>query len=262
MTTSTRMPALFLGHGSPMNAITDNPYAARWAEIGAELPRPRAIVCVSAHWFTRGTGVTAMAKPPTIHDFYGFPPELHAKEYPCPGDPILAARVAGLLLPIDVVQTEEWGLDHGAWSLLARMYPEADIPAIQLSIDGSQPPAYHYELARRLAPLRDEGVLVLGSGNVIHAGRGADGEIGEDGLYTWAASFHTRVLNCIRGGDHAPLLDYESWGEPAEKAVPTPEHYLPLIYILGLVRDDEPVSFPVEGLERGGAISMLGVQAG
>lgn len=255
------MPALFLGHGSPMNAITDNPYATRWAALGASLPRPRAIVCVSAHWFTRGTGVTAMERPPTIHDFYGFPPELHAMEYACPGSPELAARVAELLAPLPVVQTEEWGLDHGAWSLLARMYPDADIPVIQLSMDGTMPPQFHYEAGKRLSALRDEGVLVFGSGNVIHAGRGVDGEIGEDGLYTWAASFHTKLLDCIRSGEHEAIFDYESW-VGGKQAAPTPEHFLPLLYILGLVRDDDTVTFPVEGLERQGAFSMLAVQAG
>lgn len=255
------MPALFLGHGSPMNAITDNEYAARWAEIAAGMPRPRAILCVSAHWFTRGTGVTAMEKPPTIHDFYGFPPELHAMEYPCPGEPALAARVAELLRPTDVMLTEEWGLDHGAWSLLARMYPDADIPVVQLSMDGTLPPSHHYEVGRRLSSLRDEGVLILASGNVIHAGRGATGQIGEDGLYTWAAAFYTRLIDCLRSGDHASILDYESW-EGGKQAAPTPEHFLPLLYILGVVQPDEPVSFPIEGLERAGAFSMLAVQAG
>lgn len=262
MTTTPRMPALFLGHGSPMNAITDSEYSRRWAEIGAELPRPTAIVCVSAHWFTRGTGVTAMERPPTVHDFYGFPPELHAMEYNCPGSPELAARVAGLLQPTEAVLTEEWGLDHGAWSLLARMYPEADIPVVQLSMDGTLPTTHHYEVGRRLAPLRDEGVLILSSGNVIHAGRGAAGDIGEDGLYTWASSFHARLMECIRSGDHASLLEYETWGEGARLAAPTPEHFLPLFYTLGLVQADELVTFPVEGLERAGAFSMLGVQAG
>lgn len=261
MTNARRMPVLFLGHGSPMNAITDNPYASRWAELGATLPRPQAIVCVSAHWFTRGTGVTAMERPPTIHDFYGFPPELHAREYPCPGDPQLAARVSELLQPLPVVLTQEWGLDHGAWSLLVRMYPEADIPVIQLSIDGTMPPRFHYEAGKRLAPLRDEGVLVLGSGNVIHAGRGAEGEIGEDGLFTWAAAFHTKLVDCIRSGEHESILEYESW-LGGKQAAPTPEHFLPLLYILGLVDDGERVSFPVEGLDRHGSISMLAVQAG
>jgi 4,5-DOPA dioxygenase extradiol len=255
------MPALFIGHGSPMNAVTDNPYATRWAELGATLPRPKAIVCVSAHWFTRGTGVTAMNRPPTIHDFYGFPPELMNKEYPCPGDPDLAKRVAELLEPLDVVLTEEWGLDHGAWSILCRMYPDADIPVIQLSIDGTMPPQFHYEAGRRLLMLRDEGILVVGSGNVCHAGRGAAGEIGEDGLYTWAASFHTKLIECIRSGEHEPIFEYEAW-EGGKQAAPTPEHFLPLLYILGLVQQDEGVSFPVEGMERHGAMSMLAVQAG
>jgi 4,5-DOPA dioxygenase extradiol len=228
--------------------------------MGKTLPRPRAIVCVSAHWFTRGTGVTAMPKPPTIHDFYGFPPELQNKEYPCPGEPQLAARVAELLEPVDVVLTEEWGLDHGSWSVLARMYPEADIPVIQLSMDGTQEPRWHYEVGRLLSPLRDEGVLVLASGNVIHAGRGASGEMGEDGLYTWAASFHTRLMDCIRIGDHASILEWEAW-EGGKQAAPTPEHFLPLLYILGLVEADDAVTFPVEGVERAGSISMLAVQA-
>jgi 4,5-DOPA dioxygenase extradiol len=255
------MPALFIGHGSPMNAITDNPYAARWTELGTTLPRPKAIVCVSAHWFTRGTGVTAMEKPPTIHDFYGFPPELQEKEYPCPGAPELAARVADLLQPLNVVQTQEWGLDHGAWSILSRMYPEADIPVIQLSIDGTMPPQFHYEAGRRLATLRDEGVLVLGSGNVCHAGRDAGGELGKGGIYTWAAAFHSKLVDCISNREHEAIFDYESW-IGGKQAAPTPEHFLPLFYVLGLVGDDEEVSFPIEGLERHGAMSMLAVQAG
>lgn len=262
MTSTSRMPALFLGHGTPMNAITESVYSLRWQELGRSLPRPRAILCVSAHWFTRGTGVTVAEQPETIHDFYGFPPELHEMQYPCPGDPELAARVADLVRPVEAVLTEQWGLDHGAWSLLARMYPDADIPTVQLSMDGTQPAEFHYAMGQNLAPLRDEGVLILASGNVIHAGRGASGEVGEDGLFTWASSFHTRLVDCIRSGDHASVVQYESWGEGAQKAAPTPEHFLPLLYVLGATRPDDSLSFPVEGLERHGSFSMLGVQAG
>lgn len=260
MTTSQRMPALFLGHGTPMNAITENRYAAKWLELGHTLPKPEAILCVSAHWYTRGTGVTAMERPPTIHDFYGFPPELHAMEYNCPGSPALASRVAELLKPANVVETEEWGLDHGAWSLLCRMYPDADIPVVQLSMDGLQPATHHYEMGKRLAPLRDEGVMVLASGNVIHGGRNTGGEIGEDGIFTWASQFSTKLMDGIRRGDHASIVDYESWGEPARKAAPTPEHFLPLLYVLGAMQGEEP-AFLFEEPEGTGGFSMLGVLA-
>jgi 4,5-DOPA dioxygenase extradiol len=254
------MPALFLGHGSPMNAITESRYSASWRELGCALPRPKSIVCVSAHWFTRGTGVTVAESPVTIHDFYGFPPELYAVEYPAPGNPALAERVAELLQPTGVIPDESWGLDHGAWSLLTRLYPEADTPVIQLSIDGTQPACYHYELAQRLAPLRDEGVLVLGSGNVIHGRRQNGGTLNAEGVFEWAAEFEAKVRDCILRRDHQPLLDYEEWGLPARLAVPTPEHYLPLIYVLGLAQADDEVCFPVEGIE--GAMSMLGVRVG
>ena len=255
-----RMPVIFLGHGSPMNAISDNVYADCWREIARSIELPKAILCVSAHWFTRGTGVTAMQHPPTIHDFYGFPPELHAFEYPAPGDPQLAAAVARLLAPTEVILDEGWGLDHGAWSVLARMYPAANVPVVQLSIDGTKPPSYHYELASRLKPLRSQGVLTVCSGNIVHGSRNSPGELNEGGKFLWAVDFEARVRDHIARGDFEPLLSYETWGNYARLAVPTPEHYLPLIYALGQVEEEDQLDCPVQGLEGQGQISMLGVR--
>lgn len=254
-------PALFLGHGSPMLAIEPGPYPDAWSRLGRALPRPRAILAVSAHWYTRGTAVTAMPRPKTIHDFYGFPEALYQVQYPAPGEPALAQRVRELLAPAPVHADEgEWGLDHGTWAVLRHLYPAADIPVVQLSIDGTLPHAAHLELGRRLVALRSEGVLVLGSGNVVHnlraldragSGRGDERTVAFDG---WVRE---RAL----AGDHAALADFASQGELARWAVPTPEHYLPLLYVLGTRQAGEAVSFPVEGYDLG-ALSMLSVQVG
>jgi 4,5-DOPA dioxygenase extradiol len=261
MDMSKRMPVIFLGHGNPMNAIRHNAYTEGWMAIGSSITPPRAIVSVSAHWYVPGTAVTAMAAPRTIHDFGGFPPELHAVQYKAAGDPELAARIQDLLAPFPVASDTEWGLDHGTWSVLCHVFPRADVPVVQLSIDETKPPAYHYEMGRRLSVLRDEGVLLLGSGNIVHnlhtyAWGKHDAE--PDG---WAVRFETKVQELLLRGEHAPLVSYESLGEDALMAVPTPEHYLPLLYVLGAAAEGEAPTFPVEGID-GGSVSMLAVQFG
>ena len=254
------MPALFIGHGSPMNAIDPGPAVAAWKSLAASLPRPRAILCVSAHWYTRGTGVTAMDRPQTIHDFYGFPQALFDIHYPAPGNPELAERVRRQLEPGAVLADQQWGLDHGAWAVLLHMYPAADIPVVQLSIDATLRNHQHYALAQRLQPLRDAGVLILGSGNVVHnlsrMERAADGPAA-----AWAAQFEALVRRAILSNDHAALVDVERHGEPARLSIPTPEHYLPLLYVLAQQRAAEPVSVPYTRIEHG-TLSMLCAQVG
>lgn len=254
------MPALFIGHGSPMNAIEPGPATAAWRELAAALPRPRAILCVSAHWYTRGTGVTAMAQPQTIHDFYGFPPALYACRYPAPGDPVLAARVQQLLAPTPVAADEQWGLDHGSWSVLLYMYPQADVPVLQLSIDGELGAAEHVALARRLQPLRDEGVLILGSGNVVHNLRRMVRAIDAPAA-PWASRFEDLVRQAWLERDDQSLIDTARHGEDATLSIPTPEHYLPLLYVLGQRRDGDAVSVPFTRIENS-TLSMLCAQVG
>jgi 4,5-DOPA dioxygenase extradiol len=225
-------PAIFLGHGSPMNAIEDNEFRRSWAELGRRIPRPEAILCISAHWETRGVWLTAAEAPSTVHDFYGFPAELFAVRYPAPGGPWLAGRVASMLPGAGASLDSERGLDHGCWSVLVAMYPEADIPVVQLSLDTRQPPALHYELAKQLLPLREAGVLVVGSGNIVHNLRLADFRLDEG--YDWAVRFDAEVRARIQAGDHASLVAWEGLGPEARLAIPTPEHYLPLLYVLAL----------------------------
>ena len=254
-------PALFIGHGSPMMAIEPGPYTESWARIGRALPRPRAILAISAHWYTRGTAVTAMERPKTIHDFYGFPEALYQQQYPARGDPVLAQRVRGLLAPTPVLaDTQEWGLDHGTWAVLRYLYPEADVPVVQLSIDGTLPAQAHLDIGRRLQPLRAEGVLVLGSGNVVHNLRALDRAAHGKGDAR-AVAFDAWVRQAALAGDHASLADYPGAGDVARWSVPTPDHYLPLLYVLGTQQAGEQVSFPVEGFDLG-ALSMLAVQVG
>jgi 4,5-DOPA dioxygenase extradiol len=258
---SETMPAIFFGHGNPMNALADNAWTQGWARIGREIPRPKAILCISAHWFIPETAVTVMEQPRTIHDFGGFPRELFEFQYPAPGAPDVADRVCTLLKPTDVKMDKRWGLDHGAWSVLCHVYPQADIPVVQLSIDETQPAEFHYGLAMRLAPLRDEGILICGSGNLVHNLHAyAWGRHVPEPL-DWALRFENAARELMAGGNHEPLIDYELLGKDALLSAPTPEHYLPLIYILALQRDGEKVSFPVEGFD-GGSISMLSVQVG
>lgn len=254
-----RMPALFIGHGSPMNALETNRYTDAWRALGAALPRPEAVLCISAHWQTRGLAVTAMAQPRTLHDFGGFPQTLFAVRYPAPGSPAMAARVAEVLQPLPVALDSLWGLDHGAWSVLVHLFPEADVPVLQLSLDATQPAAFHYALGQQLAPLRDEGVLLLGSGNVVHNLGRLDWQLGVP--QPWATRFEAFARRCIIECDHAPLIDWEAQGEDARQSIPTPEHYWPLLPILASQAADEHAEIVVDGIELG-AISMMAVQVG
>jgi 4,5-DOPA dioxygenase extradiol len=255
-------PTIFFGHGNPMNAVEQNPYSEAWRAIGAALPRPKAILCVSAHWYLPGTHVTAMAAPRTIHDFGGFPRALYEVQYPAPGDPELARRVRELLAPTPVgLDERSWGLDHGTWSVLCHVFPDASVPVVQLSIDETRPASYHYDLAKRLAPLRDEGVLVVGSGNLVHnLHTYAWGRKHVEPL-DWAVRFEERARALLVAGDHGPLVAYETLGRDATLSAPTPDHYLPLLYVCALARDGEVPSFPVEGFD-GGSVSMLTVLYG
>jgi 4,5-DOPA dioxygenase extradiol len=258
---TTLMPAIFFGHGNPMNAVTPTPYSQAWAAIGQSMVRPKAILAISAHWYIPTTAVTSNTTPPTIHDFGAFPPELFQVQYPAPGSLDLAHQVKHLLDPVAVKLDDSWGLDHGIWSVLCHVFPEADIPVVQLSIDRTQPPAFHYQLAQRLASLRAEGILIMGSGNVVHNLRAyAWGQPTVRPL-DWALRFEQQVQEAVLRGDMDPLIEYESLGPDAALSIPTPEHYLPLLYVMAQRQAGDPVSFPVEGIE-GGSISMLSVQVG
>lgn len=237
-----RMPALFLGHGSPMNAIEENEFVAGFRKTAREIPHPKAILCISAHWETRGTFVTAMEKPRTIHDFGGFPQALYEVQYPAPGSPELAQQTKDLVKKTTVgLDTAQWGLDHGAWSVIKHLYPKADVPVIQMSLDYNQTPQYHYDLARELAALRKKGVLIVGSGNMVHnLGRVAwdrlnDKEYGFD----WALEARAKMNGYIQSGNHKPLIDFRSQGKSFDLSIPTPEHFLPLLYILALQEKGE-----------------------
>jgi 4,5-DOPA dioxygenase extradiol len=254
-------PAIFFGHGNPMNALQRNDWTEAWSNIGKTISRPRAILCVSAHWYLPATRVTAMKAPRTIHDFGGFPRELYQVQYPAPGDPQLARRIQKLLAPLRVELDESWGLDHGTWSVFHHVYPEADVPIVQLSIDETQPPAFHFELGQRLSPLRDDGVLIAGSGNLIHNLHAyAWGKHIPD-PYDWAVRFETLARDLLISCEFEPLVNYESLGRDALLSIPTPDHYLPLLYVLGTRRNGEAVTFPVQGVD-GGSVSMLAVQVG
>jgi 4,5-DOPA dioxygenase extradiol len=255
---NTQMPVLFLGHGSPMNAIEDNEFSLAWQEAARHIPVPQAILCISAHWETRGTQVTAMEEPRTIHDFYGFPRQLFEKQYPAPGSTELAERIIKLVGESKVQPDQSWGLDHGTWSMLCRMYPEAGIPVVQLSLDRSHDPIYHYQLGRELLALRQEGVLILGSGNIVHNLRMM---VWEEKAFDWAAEYDAKVTQWILEGDHDSIIHYEKYGRTAQLAVNSAEHYLPLLYTLGLKTKDEPVSFFADKLW-GGSISMRCVRIG
>lgn len=255
------LPAIFFGHGNPMNAIETNGYTEAWSAIGRSLPRPRAILSVSAHWYQPGTSVTAVSRPRTIHDFGGFPRALYDVTYPAPGDRALAERVQALLAPLVVGLDEKWGLDHGTWSVLRHVYPAADVPVVQLSIDEAEPASYHYALGRKLAPLRDEGVLVIGSGNLVHNLHAYGWGRKEVAPYDWAQRFERLAREFLIQGDDAALVAYESLGRDALLSAPTPDHYLPLVYVMGLRRPEDDVTFPVEGFD-GGSVSMLAIRFG
>jgi 4,5-DOPA dioxygenase extradiol len=258
---NNRMPAIFFGHGNPMNALADNSFTQAWAKIGQSIPKPSAILCISAHWYVPAVAVTAMDRPRTIHDFGGFPRELFEVEYPAPGSIDLAQRVGELLDDDIQMDDSRWGLDHGTWSVLCHVYPAASIPVVQLSINETEPAEFHYSLARKLLPLRDEGVLVVGSGNLVHNLHTYAWGKHDVEPFDWAVRFENTARQLMVTGDHEPLVDYESLGRDAMLSAPTPDHYLPLIYILGLQRSDDVVTFPVEGFD-GGSISMLSVQIG
>lgn len=256
-------PALFFGHGNPMNTLGENEWSRGWAAVGASLAGaaepPTATLCISAHWYGPGTRVTAMPEPRTIHDFGGFPRELYEIQYPAPGSPSLAARVRDLLAPTPVELDGEWGLDHGTWSVLRHVFPAADVPVVQLSIDETQPASFHHALGARLAPLRDEGVLIVGSGNVVHNLRAYAWGAERAEPFDWAARFEARARDLLRAGHDSLLVEYGKLGPDARLAIPTPDHYLPLLYIIALRRPGEIVTFPVEGFD-GGSMSMLAVR--
>lgn len=256
-----RMPAVFLGHGNPLNALAHNPYTEAWRRLAAALPRPRAIVSVSAHWYVPGTRVTAGPRPATIHDFGGFPRPLYEVSYPAAGAPELCRRVRDLLAPAPVVLDDGWGLDHGTWSVLVHLYPDASVPVIQLGLDEAVSAEEHYQLARRLRPLRDEGVLVLGSGNVVHNLHAYAWGSQAVEPYDWAVRFEARIRALVEAGDDEAVAAYEALGRDAALSAPTPDHFLPLLYVLAQREPGDRVSFPVEGFD-GGSVSMLGVRLG
>ncbi len=256
---TARMPVLFLGHGSPMNAIEDNAWRRGWAAVAGQMPEPKAILCVSAHWETRGAAaVSASEHPSTIHDFGGFPQALFDVRYPAPGDPALAARVGDLLAPDPVVQHPNRGLDHGAWSVLLPMYPDAHVPIVQLSLDRARPNAWHYETGRRLAALRDERVLIVASGDIVHNLRDVDFRTGA--TPPWAPRFNDAAKTLIETGDHGPLIDWEALGPDAAASINSAEHYLPLLYALGATDAGERASFFNDDVFAG--ISMTSVRWG
>jgi 4,5-DOPA dioxygenase extradiol len=260
---SSILPVVFAGHGSPMNAIEDNPYSRKWADLGKELPRPKAVLCISAHWETRGTGVTAMERPRTIHDFGGFPAELYRVLYPAPGSAWLADEVQKCVHSTEVEADFDWGLDHGCWSVVRRMYPEADIPVVQLSMDTSQPAQFHYDVGRELAPLRRQGVLIVGSGNMVHNLRLVvlpDGDFNNFnrpfGL-DWALEASALMKKLIDEGRHADLINYPALGRAIQLAVPTPEHYLPMLYALALKEEGESLAY-FNDVPLAGSLTMTG----
>lgn len=255
---SKKMPVLFVGHGNPMNCIADNHYTRSWAELGKVLPRPRAVLSISAHWYIPEVSVTVMHPPRTIHDFYGFPKELFEVQYPAPGSPELAEHVADLLKPDSVSLNNDWGLDHGTWSVLRHIFPSASVPVIQLSLDTRNTPEEHYQRGQRLAELREEGVMIIGSGNVVHNLRGYDWETPSTAPPMWAVEFEAWNRDQLVSVTAATLTEYLAMGEMAALSAPTPDHYLPLLYLAGLQDSSDDVSFPVEGFD-GGTMSMLSV---
>ena len=255
------VPAIFFGHGNPMNALQSNAWTTGWAEIGNSIPRPKAIVCVSAHWYLPATLVTAQDQPRTIHDFGGFPRALYEVKYPAPGDPQLASRIKDLLAPVSAGLDTRWGLDHGTWSVLCHVFPDADVPVVQLSIDETQPASFHYDVAKQLSPLRDKGVLIVGSGNLVHNLHAYAWGRQQVAPLDWAVRFEERARQLMLAGDHEPLIAYETLGRDATLSVPTPDHYLPLLYVLAQIRAGDRITFPVEGFD-GGSVSMLSVQVG
>jgi 4,5-DOPA dioxygenase extradiol len=257
MSNSNRMPAIFYGHGNPMNAIEDNVYTRVWQNFGERFPHPKAILAISAHWLTRGTAVTAMTQPETIHDFAGFPAELFHVKYPAPGSPALAARIRELLAPIPVTLDHSWGLDHGTWSVLCKSYPDADVPVVQLSIDAALSPAEHFALGQRLGVLRSEGVMIIGSGNIVHNLRRMTMRMPAEG-FDWAHRFNDAMITAILNGDVESVKNYAALGADAALSVPTIEHFFPLLYVLGSRTDGDGVEISANGMQLS-AISMTSV---
>lgn len=257
------LPALFIGHGSPMNGIEDNEFSRQWAKLGNEIPRPVAVLVVSAHWLTRGTWITAMDHPKTIHDFGGFPKELFAVEYPAPGSPTLAKQTSELISSVPVGLDHEWGLDHGTWIVVRHMYPDADIPVLQLSIDYYESPDFHYHLGKELAELRKRGVLVIGSGNMVHNLRMVDWDkLNEPEFgFDWALEMNSLFKSKIESKQHRDLIDYRNLGQAGKLAIPTPDHYFPLLYLLGIQGEKEEVSF-FNDKAVGGSLTMTSVRFG
>jgi len=256
-----RLPTIFFGHGNPLNAVEQNAYTEAWTTLGLRIGKPKAILSISAHWFVPGMGVTVSTAPRTIHDFGGFPQALYQVQYPAPGAPWLSQRVQSLLAPLPVVLDESWGLDHGTWSVLRHVYPQADVPVVQLSLDARQAAAFHFDLGQRLAPLRQEGVLIVGSGNLVHnLGAYAWGRTQPE-PFDWAMRFESEARQRMQAGELPSLIQYERMGADAQLSIPTPDHYLPLLYVLGAQQRQDGITFPVEGFD-GGSVSMLAVQVG
>jgi 4,5-DOPA dioxygenase extradiol len=255
------MPVLFLGHGSPMNAIEENEFVQGFRKVANEIPVPSAVICISAHWETKGTYVTAMEKPKTIHDFGGFPKELYQVQYPAPGSPDLAKVTKSIVRKTDIGLDVSWGLDHGAWSVIKHMYPDADVPVIEMSLDYYKSPQYHYELAKELAPFRKKGVLIVGSGNMVHNLRLVDwNRLNETNYgYDWALAASEEMKKSILANDHKNLINMKSLGREFDLAIPTPEHYLPLLYALALKEDNEEVSF-FNDKAVGGSLTMTSLK--
>lgn len=254
------MPVLFVGHGNPMNAITDNPFARGWEDMVKDVPRPEAILCVSAHWDTRGVRVNTTSRPATIHDFRGFPPQLYDVNYPCPGSPEWSAEAARAVSMTSIQRDEDRGLDHGAWAVIKWMYPGADVPVFQMSLDTSRPASFHYELGRQLAPLRDRGVLLVGSGNMVHNLPLMDMNQGA-APYSWAVEADGLMKELIGSREHQRLIDYDDLGPSARLAIPTPEHYLPLLTVLGATIENEPLGFYNEQIDLR-SVSMTSLKIG
>jgi 4,5-DOPA dioxygenase extradiol len=248
---SDKMPVLFMGHGSPMNGIEINEFSNSWKELGQQIATPAAVLVVSAHWFTNGTKITAMDMPPTIHDFGGFPQALFDVQYPAPGNPALAEETAKLISSAHVELDHDWGLDHGAWTVIRHMYPEANVPILQLSMDYTKGAQYHYDLANELSALREKGVLILGSGNMVHNLRMMSWEMINGGGYDWAIEANEKFKTAITNKNHSALINYQNMGSDVLLGIPTPEHYLPLMYTLGLQKENEQALFfndkPVAG---------------
>ena len=263
LASTSKMPVLFLGHGSPMNAIEENEFVQGFRTIGETIEKPNAILCVSAHWETNGTFITHMDSPRTIHDFGGFPKALYDVEYPAPGFPELAVETQKIITSTDVGLDEKWGLDHGAWSVLKHLYPEADVPVLQLSLDYTKSAEYHYNLAKELAKLREKGILIVGSGNIVHnLGMIAWDKMNEDSYgYDWAIEAHDKIKSYIELGDHNNLIDYKNQGEAFNLAIPTPEHYLPLLYSLALKESNDPLTF-YNDKQIMGSLSMTSIKIG